>query len=112
MQQVIKNVFTEHYTSLYESTGNSLQLLADKMYAAGFITIPAPHSFSFAEIFYEFQAGLNLMMSVFQTEQSCAKFLSILTKIGGQCAVAGQALQDDLIQESKAKCGVELQLGM
>lgn len=63
LRQVIKNVFTEHYTSLYETTGNSLQLLTDEMYAAGFITIHAPDSFSFAEIFYEFQAGLSLMMS-------------------------------------------------
>ena len=39
-------------------------------------------------------------------------FLSILTKIGGCCVIASQTLQEDWIKDSKADCGIELQLGM
>ena len=39
-------------------------------------------------------------------------FLSILTKIGGCCVIASQTLQEHWIKDSKADCGIELQLGM
>ena len=109
---VIRNVLNKHHTSLSESAINSLQLLATEMYAANLITNAFRHSCSFDIIIAEFTVVLSSMSSISKTEQHCAMFLSILTKIGGSCAVASQTLQQDLIKDSKAECGVELQLGM
>ena len=112
LRQVIRNVLTKHHTSLHESSRNNLQLLADEMCAAKLITSAFRQSRSFDIIIAEFTAVLSYMSSVSKTEQHCAKFLSILTKIGGPCAIVSQALQRDLIKDSRAECGVELQLGM
>ena len=82
------------------------------MYVAGLISYAVQQSPSFNIIIAEYKAALNFMSRVSETEQHCAMFLSILTKIGGPCAIASQALQRDLIKDSKAECGVELKLGM
>ena len=111
MIRVIRNVLTKQYTSLYELTRSDLQLLADKMHAAGLISSYAQSSHSFDVIIDDFQAQLSLMMSVSKIEQHCNKFLSILTDIGGSCALVSQTLQQELIKDSRAEDGVELQLG-
>ena len=110
--RVIRNVLTQHHTSLDISSRNNLHLLANEMYAAGLISLAVLQSPSFDSIIAEFMVALVFMHSLSEIEQCCAKFLSILTKIGGPCALASQALQEDWIKDGKAECGVELQLGM
>ena len=82
------------------------------MYAAGLISLAARQSPSFDIIIAEYKAALSAMISLSEIVQHCVKFLSILTKIGGPCAMASQAIQEDWIKDCKAECGVELQLGM
>ena len=81
------------------------------MYAARLISSAFRHSCSFDIIIAEFTAGLNFMRSTSEIEQHCTKFLSILTKLGGPYAIASEILQQDWIKDSRAECGVELQLG-
>ena len=109
---IIRVVLTKHYISLHESSINCLQLLANKMYVAGLVSLSVQHSPSFDIIIDEFISGLSFMGSLSQTEQYCATFLSIFTKLGHTCALVGEALQHDLIEDCRAECGVELQLGM
>ena len=104
--RVIGNVLAQHHSSLHESSRNSLQLLANEMYVASLISYAVQQSPSFNIIIAEYKATLNFMSRVSETEQHCAMFLSILTKIGGCCAIASQALQHDLIKDSKLKLGM------
>ena len=112
LQLVIQYVLTKHYDSLHESSRNNLLRLADEMYAADLISSNTQRSLSFDVIIKEFKEGMSLKMAVSKIEQHCAMFLSVLTKIGGPCAVASETLQHDLIEESRPECGIELQLGM
>ena len=112
LRRVIHNVFVKHYTSLHESSRSSLQLLAIEMYVAGLISSAAQQSPSFEIIIAEYEAVLSFMTTLSEIVHHCVKFLSILTKIGGPCAMASQAIQEDWIKDCKAECGVELQLGM
>lgn len=112
LRHVICNVLTKHYTSLHESSRNKLHHLADEMYAAFLISKSVQMSPSFNNIIEEFTAALSFMSNISDIEQHCAKFLSILTKIGGQCARVSHALQKDWIKNSRTECGVELQPGM
>ena len=112
LRRVIGNVLAQHHSSLHESSRDSLQLLATEMYATGLISSAVRQSPSFHNIFADFTAVLGFMSTVSEIEQNCAMFLSILTKIGGRCATASQALQHDFIKNSKTECRVELQLGM
>lgn len=52
------------------------------------------------------------MSNLSEIEQHFAKFLSILGHMGGLCAWVSKALQQDWIKDSRAKCGVELEIGM
>ena len=82
------------------------------MIAAGLVSSKIEQLPSFDVIIEEFTVGLNSKNNFSEIEQHCAIFLSILTNSGGPCAVASKILQQDWIKDSRAKCGVELQLGM
>ena len=112
LRRVIRNVLVQHHASLDESSRDSLQLLANEMYAAGLISSTVRQSPSFDNIIAEYKATLSAMSSLSEIVHYCVKFLSILTKIGGSCAMASQAIREFWIRDCKAKCGVELQLGM
>ena len=109
---VIHNVLNKHNASLHESSRNSLQLLANEMYSANLIISAFQQSPSFDIIIAKFIALLSYINSVSKTYQHCGKFLSVLTKIGGPCALVSQVLKYDLIKDSRTECGVELQLGI
>ena len=112
LKQVICNVLTKHYTSLNESSSNNLHHLADEMYAAFLISKSVQISPSFNNIIEEFTTALSFMSIISDIEQHCAKFLSILTKIGGQCAPVSQTLQHNWIRECRTECGIEIKLGI
>ena len=112
LRHIIRNVLTKHYTLLHEFSRNNLYQLADEMYASLLISKSVQMSPSFDNIIEEFLSALSFMSIVSEIEQHCAKFLSILTKIGDPYARVSQALQQDWIKESKTKCGIELQIGL
>ena len=112
LRHVICIVLTKHYSSLHESSRNNLYHLADEMYAAFLISKSVQMSHSFDKIIEEFKGGLSFMSSVTEIEQHCAKFLSILTDMGGPCAQVSEVLQQDWIKDSRTERGVDLQLGM
>ena len=112
LRRVICNVLAQHHTSLHELSRSSLQLLANEMYVARLISSAVRQSPSFDNIIAKYKAELSFMTTLSEIVHHCVKFLSILTKIGGPCVIASQAIQEEWIEDCKAKCGVELQLGM
>ena len=112
LRQVINSDLSRHYISLRDLSWHSLHYLADQMYDADLISLHIQQSPSFDNIIAGLTIELNSMTSIYQIEQYCTKFLSTLTDMGGTCARISKVLQQDWIKESRAKCGVELQLGM
>ena len=112
LRQVIESVLTKHYVSLHELRWNRLHQLADLMYDADIISFDIKQSPSFNNILTRLMVQLSSIRSISQIEQYCTKFLSILNDVGGSCALVSQALQQDWIKDSRAECGVELQLGV
>lgn len=109
---VIDSVLAKHYISLRALSWNGLHHLADQMYDADFITADIQKTPTFDNIMAQLTVELNLMSSISQIQQYCTKFLSMLSDMGGPYVGVSQALQQDWIKESRAKCGVKLQLGM
>ena len=112
LRQVIDSGLSRHYISLRDLSWHSLHYLADQMYDADLISLDIQQSPSFDNIIAELARELNSMTSIYQIEQYCTKFLSTLNDMGGTYAQVSQVLQQDWIKDSRAKCGVELQLGM
>ena len=112
LRQVIENDLSRHYTSLRNLSWHSLHYLANQMYDTDLISEDIQQSPSFDNIMAELTVELDSMTSIFQIEQYCNKFLSMLTNMGGSYALVSQALQQDWIKDSRAECGIELQLGM
>ena len=110
LRQVIDSDLSRHYVSLRNLGWHSLHFLAEEMYAAGLISLDTKQSPMFDNIMAELTVELNSMTTISQIEQYCNKVLSILANMG--CAYIGQALQHDWIEDSRAECGIELQLGM
>ena len=112
LRQVIDSGLSRHHFLLHGLSWYSLHRLAYQMYAADFISLDNQLSPSLDNIMAQLTVGLNLMMTISQIEQYCNRLLSILANMGGKCAQVGQALQQDWIKDSRAECGIELQLGM
>ena len=111
LRLIIESDLAKHNSSLHGLSWYSLHHLAELMYDADFISIDIQQSPSFDNIMAQFTVELSLMRSISQIEQYCTKFLSILNDTGGLCAQASEVLQQDWIKDSRAKCGIELQLG-
>ena len=112
LRRVIDSGLSRHFILLHDLSWQSLHYLADQMYDADFISLDIQQSPSFDNIRAELTVELNSMTAISQIEQYCNKVLSILANRGGSCAHVGQALQHDWIEDSRAECGIELQLGM
>ena len=112
LRQVVESGLSRYYISLRDLSWSSLHSLAYQMFAAGFISYDTRQSPSLDNIMAQLMVELNPMTTISQIEQYCNKVLSILTNMGGLCAHVGQALQQGWIEDSRAKCGIELQLGM
>ena len=110
LRRVIDSGLSRHYSSFHDLSWHSLHFLADEMYAADFISLHTKQSPAFDNIMAELTVELNSMTTISQIEQYCNKVLSILANMG--CAHIGQALRQDWIKDSRAECGIELQLGM
>ena len=112
LSRVIKSVIQQHYSQLHDVVSTNLQIIAVNMFAAGLITESALLSPSFHSIIDQFISVLSFMSSLSEIEQHCTKFLSIFTDIGGPCTLVSEVLKMNWIEVSRAKYGVELQLGM
>ena len=112
LRGVIESVLAKHNIPLHTLNWNNIRHLADLMYDANFISSDIQQSPSLDNILTQLTIELSSRKSIFQIEQYCANFLSILTNMGGSCAQVSQALQQNLIKRSRAECGIELQLGM
>ena len=112
LRRVIDGGLSRHFFSLRSLGWRILHYLANEMYAAGFISLDIKQSPTLDNIMAELTVELNSMTTISQIEQYCNKVLSILANRGGLCFHIGQVLQQDWIEDSRAECGIELQLGM
>ena len=108
MSRVITSVIHHHYDDLVDAVRTNVQLLAGKMFAAHLISKSVLRSPSVGNIILEFTSVLSFMDSLSEIEQHCAKFLSILTDIGGLCTLVSERLKMIWTEVSRAECGVEL----
>ena len=111
---VIHDVLTQHYYHGLRDLGESCEVtLANEMYKVGLINESTQKSPSFDGIIDEVQGIIHHSLTKrFELENLCARFLLVLTKLGGDLAIASRALQEDWVNTAKAKCGLELQIGM
>ena len=109
---VIESVLAKHNIPLHALNWNSLRHLADLMYKANFISSDIQQSPSLDNIMTQLKIELSSRGTISQIEEYCTKYLLILTDMGGSCAQVSETLQQYWIKNSRAECGVELQLGM
>lgn len=111
---VIRTVLTHHYYHGLRDLGESCEeTLANEMYKVGLISELTQKSPSFDGIIDEVQGIIHHSLTKrFELENLCGRFLLVFTKLGGDLAIAGRALQEDWVKTTKAECGLELQIGV
>ena len=98
LRDSINTIIIEHYAHLYDSSKTCLQALAREMFSSGVINRELVESPSFDGIMADFISGMNSMTMQSKLEDHCMKFLKACTKQSGSIALAGKALQQELIK--------------
>ena len=96
MRSYVKEVFTQNFERLQNTSRCSLKSLADKMFTNSLISDDVHRSPTFQSIFDEFTAGMEVTTTL---KDHCLKFITACTDVGGPIAMAGDKLQKDLINK-------------
>ena len=103
MRSYVKEVFTQNFEQLQNTSRYSLNSLADKMFTNSLISDDVHRSPTFQSIFDEFIAGMEVTTTLNELKDHCLKFLKACTEVGGPIVKAADILQKDLINR-----GIEL----
>ena len=96
MRSCIKDVFNQNFERLRNTSRNSLNSLADKMFTNSLIGDDVHRSPSFQNIFDEVIAGIDLTTTLNELQDHCCKFITACTDVGGPIKKAAELLQKDL----------------
>ena len=103
MRSCVKEVFTQNFERLHNTSRNSLNSLADKMFTNSLISDDVHRSPSFQNIFDEFIAGMEVTTTPHELQDHCCKFITACTDVGGPIKKAAELLQKDLGTKLKWK---------
>ena len=97
MRSYVKEVFTQNFERLQNTSRYSINSLADKMFTNSLISEDVHRSPTFQNIFDEFIAGMEVTITINELKDHCVKFITACTNVGGPIAKAADILQKDLI---------------
>ena len=96
MRSYVKEVFTQNFEQLQNTSRYSLNSLADKMFTNSLISDDVHRSPTFQSIFDEFIAGMEVTTTL---NDHCLNFITACTEVGGPIAMAGDKLRKDLVNK-------------
>ena len=97
MRSHVKEVFTQNFELLQNTSRYSINSLADKMFTNSLISDDVHRSPKFQNIFDEFIAGMEVTTTPHELQDHCGKFITACTDVGGPIAKAADKLQKDLM---------------
>ena len=97
MKSYVKEVFTQNFEKLQNTSLYSIKSLADKMFTNSLISDVVHRSPTFQNIYDEFIAGMEVTTTLHELQDHCGKFITACIDVGGPIKKAAELLQKDLI---------------
>ena len=106
----MKDVFRQNVDKLTQVLYLSVSDFARKMYQDNLITETTAENPSYSDIIKEALASLQFLQHKHEIEEKCSKILGVLTRVGGPCVEASQAIKQQLKDETSKKLNIELNI--